>query len=68
MANDQLPLVPSEKIKIKPGTHREASTPALTYAKMMLSEMHDGEVWDLAERLDAAMQQVVVRYIEEIRR
>jgi hypothetical protein len=58
----------SSKVKVKQEAGREASSQAHSYAKAALFELHDGEVWDLAERLDLAMKQIVRQYVEEIRR
>jgi hypothetical protein len=59
--------VPSKFKVIQEGEH-ESSTQAYSYAKMALSDMHEGEAWTLAERLDQAMKQIAEQYIEEIRR
>jgi hypothetical protein len=60
------PNVPKEKIKQAKG--REASNQAHSYAQMMLRELHDGEIWDLAERLDVVMKKTVDEYVKEIRK
>ena len=63
---DATPAIGPIKVK-QDSKGREASNQAHSYAKMALNDLHDGEIWDLAERLDLAMKQVVRQYVGEIR-
>jgi len=44
------------------------STQAVSYAKAALKGLHEEEVEDLALILDAAMREIVGRYVERIRK
>jgi hypothetical protein len=44
------------------------STQAVSYAEAALKGLHEEEVEDLALILDAAMREIVERYVERIRK
>jgi hypothetical protein len=60
------PAIRQPKTK-QSGVH-EASQQALSYAKSALYDLHDAEMWTLAERLDVVMKEQVKLFIAEIRK